>query len=238
MAFLDSLTALVGKAAKLLPAWAQPFRAPPSGPCTPAGEVRQVALEALRDYLAAVDVHFPNGRVGQIAKDDIFVTASDDHGGGSELALPALGMAGGAAEDELLHLGPPDVDDDTWGIAGPGTALAWTGDYRERVTIEVWASDPEERSAVVQALRRAFRPADGMGTLVLELAKYFDVLARFTLAGSQVVDDQDAARNRRRVLLQVDVEAAVVELVGAAKLQPRVRAEVEQGPDECDDDEG
>lgn len=230
MSLASFASALVGKAARLLPSWVQPFLKPArTDACGPEPDVRVAALEALRAYLAEVDVRFPDGRVGHVAKEDIFVTASDDRGGLSDGALPAIGMAGGASEDELLHLGPPDVDDDTWGVAGPGTALAWIGDYRERVTVEVWAGSDDERSAVMRALRRAFRPADGLGTLALELADYHRVVARYELAGGQVIDDQDAARNRRRAVLQVDVEAQVVEVVGAAKMRPGVRVEVE-GP--------
>ena len=229
MAFLDTFRALVGNAAaKLLPAWVMPFRTPENPKvCTPAQDARAAALDALRDYLAGVDVVFPNGRTARVAKDDIYVTASDDAGGESDLHLPALGVAGGAGEDELPCLGPPDVDDETWGVAGPGTALAWIGEHRERFTLEVWASDAEERDAVMRALRAAFRPSDDLGSLVLPLPKYWGQLARFLLAGVQVVDDQDAARNRRRVMFMVDLDVAVVELVGAAKMRPRINVEFE-----------
>lgn len=229
MSLLDSFTALVGNAAaKLLPRWVTPFRKPEPNACTtPGQDARAAALEALRDYLAGVDVTYPNGRTGKVAKEDIFITASDDQGGESDIHLPALGVAGGAGEDELPGLGPPDIDDDTWGIAGPGTALAWTGEHRERFTLEVWASDPDERNAVMASLRRALRPSDETGSLVLPLPKYWDQLARFILAGVQVVDDQDAARNRRRVLFLIDLDVAVVELVGAAKMRPKIGVEFE-----------
>lgn len=229
MAFLDSFTALIGNAAaKLLPAWVMPFRKPENPKvCTPAQDARAAALDALRDYLAGVDVVFPNGRTAHVPREDIFVTASDDAGGESDLHMPALGVAGGTGEDELPCLGPPEIDDETRGIAGPGTALAWIGEHRERFTLEVWANDADERDAVMRALRPAFRPSDATGSLVLPLPKYWGQLARFLLAGVQVVDDQDAARNRRRVMFMVDLDVAVVELVGAAKMRPRINVEFE-----------
>lgn len=235
MSFLSTLSALVGRAAAaLLPSAALPYLAPAPTltPCHPdPQDARGAALDALRDYLAGIDIVYPNGRTGQLASDDIYVSASDDQGGQSALHLPALGIAGGQADDELIQVGPPEIDDDTWGIAGPGTALAWIGEHRERATLEIWATDDDERRAVMRALRRAFRPADGMGTLVLPLPKYWNQIARYQLGGMQVIDDADAARNRVRALLFVDFEVAVVELIGAVKMRPRVRLETETAED-------
>ena len=235
MSLFDSFTTAIGNAAaKLLPSWAMPWRAPPSitARCvTDEEDARGAALDALQAYLAGIDVHFPNGRTGKIPKGSIFVAASDDQGGASDARFPALGVAGGMGDDELPHLGPPEIDDDTWGQFGPGTALAWIGEVKERFTLELWATDEEERRAVTAAIRKAFRPADGMGSLVLPLPAYFHQLARFTLGGTQVVDDQEAVRNRRRALFMVDLEVAVVMLVGASELRPRVHLEIEQDDD-------
>lgn len=226
------LRALLDKAASLLPAWATPWRAPPAsaGPCQQDEEDgRGAALDALRAYLALCPIRFPNGRVETLDERDIYVSASTDEGGESGLRLPAIGFAGGTGDDSLPCLGPPELDEESWGIRGPGTALAWVGEHRERVTLETWAKDDEQRRAVTAMLRRAFRPAEDMGSLVLPLPKYFDQIARYTLDGLQVLDDADAARNRVRILFFVDLEVAVVQLVGAVKMRPRVRADVSEG---------
>ena len=137
-----------------------------------------------------------------------------------------LGVAGGMGDLTLPHLGPPEIDEESWGIRGPGTALAWIGEHRERVTLEVWSKDDAQRRAVMAMLEAAFQPAEDMGSLVLPLPKYFDQIARYTLDGLQVLDDQDAARNRVRILFMVDLEVAVVRLVGAVKMRPRIEVGV------------
>ena len=223
------LRALLDKAASLLPPWATPWRAPAPSTATcedDEPDARGAALDALRAYLANCPIRFPNGRTGSLHPDDIYVSASSDEGGASELHLPSIGFAGGTADDSLPCLGPPELDEESWGIRGPGTALAWIGEHRERLTVEVWTRDDAERRAVIAMLRSAFRPAEDLGSLALPLPKYFGQVARYTLDGHQTIDDADAARNRVRALLFVDLEVAVVQLVGAAKMRPRIRVDV------------
>lgn len=226
MAVLDSLRALVGNvAARLLPIWQTPLAAPAPTACkSDQLDVREVALEQLRDYLASIDIALPDGRTFRLPKEDVLIAAADDPGGNGDMQLPAIGMSGSPAETEQWT---PDIDDDSLGIRGPGTALAWTGNYSERVIVELWTESEPQRRAVLRAMKVAFNPAEQTSTLILESQRYYGLGIRYSLFSVQVVEDAEAVRNRWRALLVLDIDAPEVQLVFMNRLQPRVRTVVE-----------
>lgn len=114
----------------------------------------------------------------------------------------------------------PALMEDTWERQGePGFGLYKLGEGTKDFLLEVRASSPEERSAVVGGLEDllAVDPEVLMtdqGTrygVVVELGDYYRVPARFTLLSSRKLDDSDsAAKNIEEAQLVVRCDAPKV----------------------------
>ena len=198
----------------------------------PEKDARRHALDALADFLAAVDFANP-GRPGtwRIPRGRVF---AEWPGPEVEVQLPAAGFGGFAqATSEPSWLGPPLVLEETLDRYGAGTALAWLGTHKESLTPEVWLRDAPERDAAHAALKLVFRASEGRGSVLLPLPCYFDRRAMFTLRGTTVVDEPEAvATGRRRLLLALDLWVPEVALVDAGTLRVIARTAT-QPPDQA-----
>jgi hypothetical protein len=195
-------------------------------------DARERALDTFAEFVSRL-VFQRTGDVGKggrtiafrVRRDDIHVYQPDSPLEGPPPA-PGIGMLPGRAVHEPYGLGPPQVLEDTVDAYGLGTVLERQGDHVETFAVEVVASKQAERVAVVAGLKSAFRIGDSSGALRLVCRGYYDRVASFRLDESEQVDDQDAARNRRRGHLYVQLHVQEVQLVRYRLIVPRVAVEV------------
>jgi len=83
--------------------------------------------------------------------------------------------------------------------APDGRYLIVPCDFVTDLAVEVWANDPEERSALIAALERAFLPNSFKYGFDLQLPYYFNARATYALAEISTDDDADLALKRFRI---------------------------------------
>ena len=189
----------------------------------PEQDGREIALAALRKYLAAIPFADPEkaSETLRIEEKDIHAEWAAD---GQEPALPAAGVVSAPADLDFEYLGGQIYLDDTLDKYGQGTALVFFGYHTEDLVIEVWCRDVPQRRAVVAGLKLAFWASDGRGSIDLVLDKYYDRSARFWLHKAWVPDEPEGLRGgRRRALLTVRLQVPEVLLVDAGSMRPITR---------------
>jgi hypothetical protein len=193
-----------------------PRRPPPNV----AEEARTYALEGLADYLREIvfqRITEGNATVPyQLPRDRVLVEWPEN--ADNRALLPRVEFEPGLAE--YLTVGTmPNVYEETWHRFGRDTVLVGTHDYQERVTLGVWASTRFQRrmlcAGIEQMLSAVIEQAPGIR---LKLPRYYDQVAIFQLLERMNVDDEDAARRRRRSHIVVELRVPLVRLVNAQQL--------------------
>lgn len=102
-----------------------------------------------------------------------------------------------------------------------GRYLIIPAEYSVDVAVELWATDPEERTALIQMLEAAFNPVPWRFGFVLELPHYFNVRSTFTLSGMSIPDDgEDAIRRYRRALFTLHAQVPLITLFSFPDAKP------------------
>jgi hypothetical protein len=186
----------------------------------PTKDAREYGLERLRDYICSLRFYRSNAP-GQppipfaLPETSVLIQQPDDL---KDLPLPGIGIVPGNGTHEPFGLGPPSILDETEGVAGPGTALQLSGEYREQVVIEVWGSKKAERRALMAGLKTALRASDGSSAIYLTLPDYYDTTVGFELVESLYIDGDEVARNRRRGHIVVDMRVYELAVVNVREL--------------------
>ena len=197
-------------------------------PKLPDKDARDYALEALRKYLAALIFRRTNAEgldsiPFQLPLDSILLYQPDSP---KEAPLPGIGIIPGLGVHNSFGLGPPGLLDDTFGIAGPNTALQHISDYIEPITLEVWGSKKSERRALMAGLKAALRANDSSYAIYLKLPEYYDMQASFFLESSEYIDGDETARNRRRAHLNLTMTVCEVAVVNVRMMNASIETTV------------
>lgn len=102
-----------------------------------------------------------------------------------------------------------------------GRYLVIPAEFTQDLTVEIWATDPMERTALVQMCETAFNPVYWRYGFVLELPHYFNVRATYTLKDVTIPDSEDdALRRYRRAIFTLTAEAPLVTLFSFPDARP------------------
>ncbi len=143
---------------------------------------------------------------------------------------PALGVYATGAQEYDANGFTPSI-----GISRPialpqDDYLIHTSNLTVRLTVQVYASDPEERMALVAGLERACSPVRFMSGFRLDMPHYFGARAEF-LKKSLTYEDsaEDSQRRWRRATVILEARGPVyrVEKIRRATIKPDVQ--VSQG---------
>lgn len=100
------------------------------------------------------------------------------------------------------------------------------GEFTLELAVEVWATDPHERVAMVSMLEDAFSPVEWMSGFRLVLPHYASVHAEFGMKSSDYTDDEpNVARRYRRALVLLEGRVPVVRFKKFGRLDPRAVTE-------------
>jgi hypothetical protein len=118
--------------------------------------------------------------------------------------------------DPALRIGPPD-----------GRYLLATSEFSIQLTVELWTTDPKERSALVAALEDALSPVEWMYGLRLALPHYFGAHATYEPLSSTYMDDAGRSMQRYRLaMFVVQANIAVMRLKSLPSTVAKARVEV------------
>jgi hypothetical protein len=138
------------------------------------------------------------------------------------IVLQAIGPAtynpiglGGYIEEKSLH------------VYAPGTAVQWQNEYTETFAIDIYASKKSERRAIIAALIPALSPTEQMYGIRFHMPDYYEQLVCFSLEDREIFEDADAARNRRRARVRVEMRYNDVALVNVGGLTVQMKVHVD-----------
>lgn len=171
-------------------------------------DARTALSRAVADYVASLSIAGPGGRAVSLAavhaewaepdERAVFpyacVDAAGDQAYDSNSFTPGVGLA------PQVHL-PPD------------TYLVHTSNLAVAMRVGVWATDNEERSAIVRALEDAMWPVEFMGGFRLDMPHYFGARAEFVARRATYADDEvNSLRGYRRATITLDASGPVIRL--------------------------
>jgi hypothetical protein len=180
---------------------------------------RTVALRALRDYVTAL-TFYRSGGMGKpvipfrIAPENFHIELPDNP---QDTKLPSVVIMGSRADYDVIGL-VSYIEEGTLNKFAPGTAVQWQMEHVETINVEIWASAKAERRAILAGLEVAFTPYEQMSGIRFILPDYFNELVCFTIMRREIFDEPDAARNRRRAQIELQMRFNVVTLVNVLPL--------------------
>jgi hypothetical protein len=157
-------------------------------------DARLAVCRGLAEYLAGVSINAEGGR--KVA----FKQVHEEYAEPEESAnYPAvkIGLRGpGVYEARSLS---PSIDPSERVPQPDGRYLIVPCDFASDLGVEVWTTDPEERSAAIIALERAFTPNFNKFGFDIQLPYYFNCRATYSMTELAVDDDAESVHRRFRV---------------------------------------
>lgn len=118
--------------------------------------------------------------------------------------------------------------------APDGRFLVTPAEYVVDITVEIWATDIQERMLLVSAMEDLFNPFIGQYGFTLQLPHYHNVRATYELLQMGYMDSETSAiRRDRRAVFTLSGSVPVVKLVIVPTAKPSVTVVVEDGNVQC-----
>jgi hypothetical protein len=203
---------------------------------------RTAGLRLLREYLAALKFYRPGAATGpdgrvvgrpipfQVAQEHIHIEWPDSIAKLLVAECAAVFIPGPQVEYQPIGL-VNFVEESTKDVYRRGTVLQWQACAKEDVQLEFWCPTVAHRRAIKAGVEIAMNPVEQMAGIRFAMPAYFGQLVTFALNGAQVIDDENSARNRRRLRLKIDMRYNVVALVNYVTLRPQVQVSVDVNQD-------
>lgn len=152
-------------------------------------DARTALTRGVKEYLEGLEITMNRGRRSRFAKVVETWAESED----PAMYPAAVVFAVEAGEYDASRFSPKLTV-----IQGGGAALREVSELSQQVVVEVWATDPKERMALVAMLEDGFEPVDWMTGFRLELPHYFNARATFEKLMMSYDDSQESAQKRHR----------------------------------------
>jgi hypothetical protein len=111
--------------------------------------------------------------------------------------------------------------------AAEGNALISTSEFVLDMVIDIWATEPRSRMALVAGMEQALSPVDWMYGLRLDLPFYFGARAGYELQSVQYIDSEESATRRyRRASMVVSGRVPVYRFAAKPLARPRFTLDV------------
>jgi hypothetical protein len=190
----------------------------------PAIDGRTAALHVLRDYITNLTFWRYAGpstppKPFQIDPRNVHIEWPDHE---TDLVFPSIAVVHSRADYDVIGL-VSYIEEETQDLYAPNTVLQWQAEYVETINLEIWVSKKSERRALLAGLETAFSPTEQASGLRFKMPEYYNELVVFTLMRREVMDEPDAARNRRRAQLEMEMRFNIVRLVNVVDAQPVIK---------------
>ena len=157
-------------------------------------DARLALLRGLAEYIQPLTAQAVGGRKVQFK--DVYEEAAEPEEHATYPAVALTLQGDGVYEARSLS---PTLDPAERIPAPDGRYLLVMADYVQDVSVECWANDPEERSAIVMMLERAFNPNSNRYGFVLEFPHYFNARGTYSMQRLRIADDPDTTARRFRI---------------------------------------
>jgi hypothetical protein len=108
-----------------------------------------------------------------------------------------------------------------------GNAIYATSEFVMDMVIDIWATEPRSRMALVAGMEQALSPTDWMYGLRLDLPFYFGARAGYELQSVQYIDSEESATRRyRRASMVVSGRVPVYRFAAKPLARPRLALDV------------
>ena len=187
-------------------------------------DARTALIRGLKEYVEELSLIVPNRHEVAFRSVSEGVAEPEKMSAYPNAAVYGYGPGNYAWEDgELapLVVDSPDSMPENVGLLLPG-------EYTMDLAVEVWATDPYERTVLTAMLERAFSPVEWMSGFRLVLPHYAGAHATFGMKSSDYTDDEpNVSRRYRRALVLLEGRVPVVRFKKFDRLDPRAVTEVE-----------
>lgn len=208
---------------------------PRPNPPPPVVDGRTVALRILKKYITELVFYRPGGKDKngvacgpipfKVLPENVHIEWPDDPVDLDD--FPAIVMLSTqAATYEPIGM-TSYLQEETRDLYSPGTVVQWQSEFTETFALEIWADSKPQRRSLLAGLETSLVPSEQMSGIRFRMPDYFDQLVCFSLESRQMVDDDFATKNRRRVQLMIQMRFNVVALVNYTTLEPQVTVAVD-----------
>ena len=184
-------------------------------------DARTSLTRALKEYIEPLVIDWPGGRQSRFIK--VLETWSEPEDPAAYPGCVVYAFEGGDYDASRFTPRLFTVDNDT-------VAMKEVSEFVQQLVVEVWATNPQERMALVAMLEDAFDPVTWMSGFRLEMPHYHSSRATFEKISMAYEDDQVTAQRRHRkaiFILQGNVTQYRREAEMPARLRGKVRVTVE-----------
>jgi hypothetical protein len=177
-------------------------------------DVHTAMARGLAEYLSQQSIDIG----GRLLRLTTFSTWAEPE---QNVSYPALGV--GAGSGKYARGFTPKVVST---IANEARLFGYS-EFEQELTLELWATDPKERSYLVAMIEEALNPVDWMYGMRLLLPFYHSTTATYELNTSQFEDSSDDAMKKyRKASFSVTGSIQTLRLLTLPKAQPRARLDV------------
>lgn len=179
---------------------------------------RLATQRGLAQYLSQLEANAPGGRRVRLMK--VFEEWSEPE---THAVYPAAVVRGaGPVTFSPRQMGAPYPDEKCRLPAPDGRYLMAFNDALQDLQVEVWCTDPMERSSMELMLEAALNPVMFRSGFVLELPHYFNARATYQLKDVTIPDDDgDAVRRYRRLQYTVSTSVPQMQLFSFPDARPQ-----------------
>jgi hypothetical protein len=183
-------------------------------------DARTALARGLAEYIAQLRVDAPGGRHIQFKR--VFPHWAVPEEDARYPSAIVYSTATGVYEPARLTPSLPDSRNKI--VGSTNSYLISASSLQLNLTVEIWATDPEERSALVMNLERLLNPVDWMYGFRLELPYYFNQRATFSLLDMSYDDsEENAMRRYRKASFTMASEVPVCNVFKYPMAKPRFR---------------
>lgn len=200
-------------------------------PAPPARDGRTIALRTFRDYITSLVFYRPliNGMTEpfQVPSEHFHIEWPDAI---DDLKYPSMAVIPGKNTYDTIGL-TAYVDEATRDVYAPNTVVQWQYEHTEMIMLEVWTNTIPERRSILAGIEAAMIPTETLAGIRFRMPDYFDQLVCFTVMESELIDDMDSARARRRARISVEMRFTNVVLINANDMHTTVQTNVDVDED-------
>lgn len=177
-------------------------------------DVHTAMARGLAEYLSQQQIDI-NGRLLRVTA---FSTWAEPE---QNVSYPAVGVGAGMGKYDRSFT--PNL---VQTVANDARLFAYS-EFSQELTVELWATDPKERSYLVAMIEEALNPVDWMYGMRLVLPFYHGATATYELTNSQYSDSaDDAVKKYRKATFTLSGNIEALRVLSLPLSQPRARVDV------------
>lgn len=185
-------------------------------------DCRTALTRGVADYLRTLAIQMPGGR--KLLFEEVLNTWAEPE---VPAKYPsAIVYAAGPGTYDASRFAPGINSKDK--LPEPdGRYVLQLAEFTLDLSVELWATDPNERVGLVKMLEDAFNPVDWMYGFRLDLPHYYGARASYEMKSLVYMEaEDDAARRYRRAAFTLGGRVPLIRMVDFPQAKPRARLDV------------